>query len=126
MAGGSRSLAQEESASGAVRLVEAQLEAYNKQDLEAFLLPFSDTIRLYDHPDELWCEGKEAMREVYQKLFERTDHLHCAIQERIALGNTVIDHEKVSMLFGDQQKEIEVIAIYKIRDGSIVEVYFIE
>jgi hypothetical protein len=126
MAVGFLSQAQEEIASGAVRLVEAQLEAYNNQDLEAFLLPFSDTIRLYDHPDELWCEGKEAMRDVYQKLFSRTDHLHCDIQERIVLDNTVIDHERVSMLFGDQQKEIEVIAIYKIRNGSIVEVYFIE
>jgi hypothetical protein len=115
-----------QSGSGPEELVEAQLEAYNRQDLEAFLLPFSDTIRLYDHPDDLWCEGKTAMRAIYRKLFERTDHLHCDIQKRIVLGNTVIDHEKVSLHFGDQEEEIQAIAIYKIRNGSIVEVYFIE
>jgi hypothetical protein len=38
----------------------------------------------------------------------------------------VIDHEKVSLHFGDQEEEIQAIAIYKIRNGSIVEVYFIE
>ena len=36
------------------------------------------------------------MRDNYKKLFSDSPNLHCEILNRIVLGNTVIDHEKVS------------------------------
>jgi len=42
---------------------------------------------------------------------------------RIVQGDTVIDRERVTG-FGD--KPLEATAIYKVKDGKIVKVYFIQ
>jgi hypothetical protein len=63
------------------------------------------------------------MREGYSLMFANSPDLHCEIINRIILGNTVIDQERVVRIKG--QKPIEVIAIYKIHGDKITEVYFV-
>uniref|UniRef100_UPI004047E698 nuclear transport factor 2 family protein n=1 Tax=Roseivirga sp. TaxID=1964215 RepID=UPI004047E698 len=105
------------------QLAQQQLDAYNNRDIEAFLAPYSDSVKIYNHPNELLFSGKEAMRKRYATKFENTPDLHCTLMNRMVLGNTVIDQEYV--INDKNAPPTEVIAIYKIEAEKIVEVYFI-
>lgn len=119
-------LAQDEQAdeANAITLAEEQLVAYNQRDIEAFLAPYSDDVKVYKYPNTLLYEGKEKMRAVYAKMFEETPELHCDLVNRISMGNTVIDQELVTI--SKDKKPFGAIAIYKIEQDQIVEVRFIQ
>ena len=102
--------------------VQRQLDAYNTGDLETFLSVYSDTVRIYNYPDELLSEGKEAMRTNYGRMFDNLPDLHCRLVSRITMGSQVVDHE--SVLVAPDQPAREVIAIYTVTDGLITEVRF--
>lgn len=104
------------------QLVQLQLNAYNMRNIEAFLAPYSDSVEVYTFPDKLLYKGKEKMRTRYQKMFDNTPKLHCQLINRIVNGNTVMDQELVTGFEGG--REIRAVAIYKIKDGKIVRVYF--
>ncbi len=104
-------------------LAEMQLKAYNARDLDAFLAPYSDSVKIYMYPDKLQSQGIESMRVSYGKMFANTPDLHCDLVNRMVLGNTVIDHENV--VFSKDKPMIKAIAIYKIENGKIGEVRFI-
>ena len=104
-------------------LAQQQLNAYNARDIDAFLEPYADDVELYSFPDKLLSKGKEAMRKGYQDMFKNTKDLHCEVTERIIQGNTIIDHESVT---GFGPLPLRAIAIYKIENGKIRKVYFIQ
>ncbi len=104
------------------RLAQRQLEAYNARDIDAFLEPYADDVEVYTFPDELRYKGKETMRKQYGAMFERTKDLHCTLVNRIAVGNIVIDHERVTVAPG--KPVIEAVAIYTVENGKIKKVYF--
>lgn len=100
-------------------LVQQQLNGYNARNLEAFLAPFSDTVKFYDQgTGKLTMEGKETMRKVYGKFFEMVPELHCQVVNRIVMGNTVVDQERVT----GTKKVIEAVVIYTIEQGKITRV----
>ena len=104
-------------------LVQQQLNAYNARNLEAFLAPYSEEVEIYNFPNELTAKGKEAMRKTYGFMFKNLPHLHCELVNRISMGNTVIDYEKVTGIL--EEGTVEAIAIYKIEGGKIAKVYFV-
>jgi len=104
-------------------LAQQQLNAYNARNIEAFLEPYSEDVAIYNFPNELIYKGKERMRTNYANMFENTPELHCELVNRMILGNTVIDQERVTGFPGGQV--IEAIAIYKIEKGKIAKVYFL-
>ncbi len=103
-------------------LAQQQLNGYNLGDIEAFLAPYADDVKVYGFPGNLRYTGKEIMRERYAALFERTPELHCELVNRMVMGNTVIDQESVT---GRGDTPVQAIAIYKIVAGKIAEVYFV-
>ncbi len=105
-----------------VALAQQQLDAYNARNIDAFLEPYADDVEIYDFPDKLTAKGKDAMRTRYGTMFANTPLLHCELVNRIAVGNTVIDHERVT--FGPNRAPIQAIAIYKVENGKIRRVYF--
>ena len=104
-------------------LAQRQLNAYNARNIEAFLEPYSEEVKIYNFPDELIYDGKTAIRERYGTIFKRTPELHCELVNRIVFGNTVIDQEKVTGFPNGML--IKAVAIYKIKKGKIAEVYFV-
>jgi hypothetical protein len=108
----------------AENLAQEQLEAYNKRNIDAFVAPYADNVRVYKFPDEFMYEGKTEMYDIYGRMFARTPDLHCKLVNRIVMGNTVIDQEEVTISKNDPP--MHAIAIYKIKDGKIAEVYFIQ
>ncbi len=105
------------------QLAQAQLDAYNAKNIDAFLEPYSDSVEIYMFPGKLMSKGKEAMRKEYGAMFQQVPNLHCTLVNRIVEGNTVIDHENVTG-FGPQP--LRAIAIYTINKGKISKVYFIQ
>ena len=104
-------------------LANVQLKAYNNRDIEAFLKPYSDSVKVYNDKRELLYEGKETMRAQYGNMFARTPELNCKLLNRIAVNNTVIEHEEVT--FGEGRK-IYAIVMYKVAEGKIQEVHFLD
>lgn len=105
------------------KLAQEQLDAYNKRDIDSFVAPYAENVKVYEFPDKLMYEGNEEMKNIYGRMFARTPDLHCKLLNRIVMGNTVIDHEEVTL--DKNQDPIYAIAIYKIENGKIAEVYFI-
>ena len=104
-------------------LAQQQLDAYNERNIDAFLAPYSDSIKIFTFPNTLQYTGKEKMRDRYDNMFKNTPGLHCKLLNRIVQGNTVIDQEEVTI--SDDRDKLYATAIYKIWDGLIQEVYFI-
>ncbi|MBD2701342.1 amidohydrolase family protein [Spirosoma sp. BT702] len=102
-------------------LAQRQLNAYNARNLEAFLEPYAEDVEIYNLPYELRSKGKEAMRKNYAFL-ANTPALHCELVNRIVMNNTVIDHERVT--FAADKAPVQAVAIYKIENGKIKQVYF--
>lgn len=107
----------------AKKLAEEQLIAYNNRDIEAFVLPYAENVKVFNFPSELLYEGREKMYDLYGRMFARTPDLHCKLVNRMVMGNTVIDQEEVTIT--KNEPPMRAIAIYKIVDGKIAEVYFV-
>jgi hypothetical protein len=104
-------------------LAQGQLEAYNRQDIEGFLSWYADDVEVYNFPDELVYKGKDKMRERYTSAWKQNPNQKAKITKRIHVGNTVVDEEYVTGRASGI--EAHVIAIYKIVDDKIKQVYFI-
>jgi hypothetical protein len=103
--------------------IQAQLEAYNRHDIEAFMAVFNPQATLYNLVDgSVIASGQEAIRDRYMLRFANP-HLHAEITQRMVMGARVIDHERVSGIQAD--RDVEVIAIYDVQDGLIQQVWFI-
>jgi len=102
-------------------LAQQQLNAYNQRNIAAFLKPYAEDVKVYTFPNQLMYEGKDMMRQGYTNMFKNITNLHCELVNRIVEGNVVIDQESVQ--YGDQI--IKAVAIYRIKDDKISEVYFV-
>lgn len=112
-----------ENENAAVLLAQAQLDAYNSQNIEAFMQCYADTVEVFDfETGELLFSGAAAMHTRYAKLFENKD-IHAELVKRMVHGNFVIDEESVSGMGPDR---VHAIAMYQIFDGSIQKVWFIK
>ena len=103
-------------------IVQEQLDAYNKRDLDAFADTYSQGIELYQYPNELNSKGLSKLKQQYGSFFESTPDLNCEIVNRIVIGNKVIDHESVTV----NGSVFKAIAIYEVMNGEIAKVTFIQ
>lgn len=103
-------------------IVQEQLEAYNNRDIEAFADTYANAIELYNFPQSLNLKGRSKLTQRYGSFFENTPDLHCEIQNRIVIGNKVIDHESVTV----NGMVVKAIAIYEVENGEIAKVTFIK
>lgn len=108
-----------------IELVQGQLDAYNKRDIDAFCQFF--------HPEvEVWrlngtpvktCSDIETFRKMYAARFENNPELHCELKARTVFNGSVLDEEWVTGVVG-QEAPSHLMAIYSFRDNLIGYVYF--
>ncbi|ASZ14481.1 amidohydrolase family protein [Chitinophaga pendula] len=102
-------------------LAQQQLNAYNAHDVEAFLAPYSDSVEIYNQTTQkLLMKGKEEMRKGYDQFFKRNPQVHCQVINRIVVGNTVVDQERLTGI----SQVVNAGAIYIIENKKIRKVYF--
>lgn len=102
----------------------AQLEAYNRQDIEAFIVNFSKDCVVEDGVGNVLMTGRPAMYESYKKMFEASPELHCHLASRVVVGNYVLDEERVTGRMGNPA-EGHVVAVYRVENEEIVHVRFL-
>lgn len=108
-----------------VALAQRQLNAYNSQNIKAFMEPYSQDVELYNFPDDMFGKGLDNINNTYKPFFEASPNLHCQLINRITLGNTVIDRERVTGARANGAV-LTAIAIYKIENNKISKVYFVK
>lgn len=106
-----------------IDLVQRQLDAYNAHDLDAFCACFTDDVRTWRMPDTSSpaLEGKAALRAFYAEQRFAIPSLRTELLARIALGDKVIDHERIH---GLRDEPYDMAAIYRVADSLIAEVWF--
>ena len=103
-------------------LVQRQVDAYNRHDLDAFAAAYSDSVQIYRMPStEPALAGKAQLAKFYAENRFNLPRLHAEILSRMVLGNKVIDHERIT---GLQAEAIEAVAVYEVVDGVIQRVWF--
>ena len=101
-------------------IIDAQLAAYDRRDVEGFLSYYSEDAKLFDHPNQLTESGKEQLRTRYQRSFSNKN-VRAVIVKRIVFDRFVIDHERLT---GHPDGLIEAVAVYEVKDGKIITVTF--
>ncbi|MDX2130161.1 MAG: nuclear transport factor 2 family protein [Chloroherpetonaceae bacterium] len=111
-------------------VVEAQLKAYNKRDIEAFLATYHDSIEVCEYSGKVTMKGKDGLRSVYGGMFKTLEVLEAKISKRITIGNKVIDQETATFTSKTpegklQSNSLTVVVIYEITNNLISRVTFI-
>lgn len=106
------------------QLAQAQLDAYNARNLDAFLACYAEDVKVYRPPAaEPVIAGKAAMGAHYAANRFTLPNLHAELCGRLVVGNKVFDHERIH---GVREQAFEVMAAYEVRDGLIAACYFFD
>lgn len=110
--------------SPAQRVVRAQVDAYNRHDLDAFAATYAADIAFYFFPETTAvARGQGALRAQYGQLFINTPNIHVSIGRERVMGNFVLLEELLSGTpAGDTTKHI---VIYEVRHDKIARVWFL-
>ena len=102
-------------------VVQRQLDAYNRRDLDAFVATYADDTKVYRMPTtEPTLSGKHELAEFYRTARFNQPALHAELVHRSVLGGTVVDHERITGLRADP---LEAVAVYAVEDGLIRTVW---
>jgi hypothetical protein len=99
-------------------VVQRQLDAYNRRDIDALLATYAAHARQFEHPGQLVASGAAQIRERMSVRLREPD-LHARLVQRAVMGNIVIDQEVVTRNFDEGLGTVDVVAIYAIIDGRI-------
>ena len=105
-----------------LEIAQGQLDAYTVQDLDAHVAYFADDVVIADLNGAVSLTGQGAYKERYAKVFGDFPQNKVELVNRIVLGGTVIDHERVRRT--PEGEPFDVIAIYTIAGGKIARVDF--
>ncbi|HEX5871502.1 MAG TPA: nuclear transport factor 2 family protein [Longimicrobium sp.] len=112
--------------SEAERVVQVQVDAFNRRDVDAFMASYAPDAIHWGFPSDTTFNGAARIRAHYTELFSDPDieRLHATVRKRTVKGPYVIDEEYIVGLPADDP-HVSVI-IYEVRDGLIRNVWFIE
>ena len=100
-------------------VVAAQLDAYNRRDLDAFMATFHAEAELFSLGDSTpRAQGHDAVRAIYGELFENSPDLRSELVHRSVIGTKVIDHERITGRAGSDGV-LELVMVYEVEDGGI-------
>lgn len=106
------------------QVVQAQDDAYNAHDVDAFAACYADNVTITDlSGKEPVVKGIPTLKKTYAFLDRVPKAFRVEIVQRIVVGPTVVDHERVIGLPADKGQP-EAIAVYEVRDGKILNVWF--
>ncbi|MDZ4372982.1 MAG: nuclear transport factor 2 family protein [Phenylobacterium sp.] len=103
-------------------IVQGQLDAYNRQDLDAHCAFFAEDVVVADFNGAVTIDGIAAYRDKYTQVFADFPKNRAELVNRICVGNTVVDHERVFRQGAGES--FQVIAIYTLAGGRIARVDF--
>jgi len=99
--------------------------AFNARDLGGFLDSFAPDLKIYDHPNTLRSEGREALRKQMAPVFDTATDLHVRLHTVTPIGNTVVVHETIRG-FPETGGPLEQVVLYRVRDGRIDRTWHVQ
>jgi hypothetical protein len=115
-------IAPRENIMAAVDVVQRQVDTYNARDLDRFVATYSETIAIFRMPStEPIISGKIELAKFYATQRFTLPVLRAEIVNRMALGNKVIDHDRV---WGVRDAPLEIAAVYEVAGELIERVWF--
>jgi hypothetical protein len=96
--------------------VERVLAALNAHDVEAFVACYAPEATIEDGGDAVVARGRDEIRARYEPMFDRFPDVRVERLTRSAVGEYVVQEERVTGRGGDAERHV---AVYTIRDGLI-------
>lgn len=106
-----------------LEVVQAQLDAYNAHDVDALVGIYADNAQQFQHPDTPLASGSEQLRTRYAARFAAS-RPQARLLNRIVMGDTVIDHERVDSWTEQGPGSMELVAMYEVREARIAKAWF--
>lgn len=101
-------------------IVDQQLEAYNRRDLDGFVACYAEGAQIVRPDGSLLAAGHDEIRARYGELFDLSPDLHAEIRQRIEVGSVVIDEEHITgFILPDMPTEIHAAVVYRVADDLI-------
>ena len=104
--------------------VEAQLAAYNRHDVDAFMACYTPDCVIEDGEGTRIMAGHVEMRTRYLALFASSPNLHCEIVSRVCIGEYIIDEERITGRVPDLRRAVVIYRVDK-ASGLISHVRFL-
>jgi hypothetical protein len=101
-------------------IVQTQLDAYNRKDVDALLQTFAPDAEQYELHGQLLAKGHDAMRARFTIRFAEPN-LHARLIARNVMDNFVVDHEEITRNFPEGIGTVEMLCVYEVRNGKIVK-----
>ena len=99
------------------------IDAYHAHDLDRWLTYYAPEVVVKDADGKVLMDGADAVRDRYAASMERNPNLHYDIPNRIALGDYVIDEERVTgMTQPGSPDVVRAVLIYRFAGGLIREI----
>jgi hypothetical protein len=106
------------------QVVQAQVDAYNAHDIDAFAACYAENVTVTDLSGKhAVIKGIPALKSAFAFLAKMPKEFHVEIAQRVVTGPTVIDKERaIGLPAGKGQSD--AMAVYEVRDGKILNVWF--
>jgi hypothetical protein len=101
-------------------VVNERMSAYNRHDLTAFLITYSDGVEIRTYPDISLGDGKDHLRSIFEPMFQ-DGSVQVDVHHQFTKDSYVVNHETVT----DGDSTTEYVSIYEVRDGLIQSVAFV-
>jgi hypothetical protein len=102
------------------RLIDRQVAAYNRRDIDQFVACYSVGATIVRPDGSVLASGHDEIRGLYGDLFTRSPDLKAEIRNRIDVGDTVVDEEYVTGFVGpDMPTEIHAVVAYRVEADLI-------
>jgi len=104
-------------------IVKEQVEAFNARDAERFADCYADDAAILAPDRSVMAAGKAEITKLYSQLFEQSPTLSAQVVTRIAVGEFVIDEERVSgLVFQGMPPQLHAAVVYRVTEGKISQV----
>ncbi|PFH04563.1 hypothetical protein BCF11_5347 [Collimonas sp. PA-H2] len=110
--------------SAPMAVVQAYVDAANRNDLEGFLALYAPGIAKYRFPATPASQGIAHMREVYSRSFARKQGLHVEVISMVSLGDKVVSRDHVTGLPDGQSAD--ELTIYQVENGLITNIVYVD
>ncbi|MEO8827955.1 SgcJ/EcaC family oxidoreductase [Lapillicoccus sp.] len=101
-------------------VIQAQVDAYNARDAEAFANCYSESATVIGPDGSVMMTGRDAIASVYGQLFAQSPDLHVEIGTRISAGDWVVDEEDASGInFEGMPPAMHALIVYHVSEGRI-------
>lgn len=111
-------------------LIQAQLDAYNCHDAEAFAATYGPEAEIIElATGTLIAKGRAAIRTFYAARFQANPKLQAEILHRTLQGSFVVDQERITGVLtapgGEERPPLTAVVIYEVKDEKIARAWLV-